>query len=1127
MSVPVLVAAPRRFSRPAWFPLLSSFLFLFALALPGISFAAAPQVRFDLPADSAEASLKRLSRQSGVAVLFPTDVVSGIRTNAVHGEMTARAAIDALLAGTALVAVEGKSTGSLSVQRKEPAGSGKNGPPRDGPAATDRSRESSKKKEPELPPNQEPMKRNIILSQLAAALALLTAPAEAQTASTATASSAPAGEKAIELSPFVVNAEEDTGYVATNTLGGSRLNTRLIDTAAAIDVLTVELLQDIGAFSLEEALEYATNTSNDLAVSEGSDNLQFEVSANRVNMRGIPATRTRNYLPISYSADTYNVERVEEQRGPNSILFGIGSPAGIVNVNTKRAIIGRSSHGASLTYNSAGGYRAALDLNQKAGGSLAFRLNLLHSDLDDEISHHAYRKTDGLHFATSAKLGERIRIRAEIETANDKSVQPNRRRITNSVTRWLLHPATPGYIIQNNAAPGVVLADAGIQSTGTAVKYTWIDNNNSAINFQNLHQTTGSTPGSFFEGGANFLELDHPDLWDMSVNPGGPGQLRKNTFSAWGGAMDIKITEMTFIELAFGHNELESDGVAFIDESLRASPNRYYVNGTTPNPYAGNMYFEGQWRQFYSSKEYDSYRATLSQELDLKKFGNYRIALMYEHDDEANFTIQRREGWRRADGRGGPNVSPMNAANKVWRRHYIEPGDLGNWKSYYASSPAIAMIPEVQFDTGQTYHSAWYNQNGGQVNDQSYKTALIGVQARYLKNRLVVGLGYREDTLDQRLYSNRVAGSTTVFLLDEFGDRTYTRERWTDATYKGKTKTAGSVFHINEHLRLMYNYSNNFGLPHPSKFSYPDNGSPDNTEGIGHDYGVGFSFFDNKLSGRLTRFTTDATNAADFAFNLTNTTNTLLNALVLRGALTQPQADAMEISGTGGTFDQHVEGYEFSLTYNPTRNWRFRGSYSYTDGYRANSYPEMVEYLTDPSGRLGGFGGLSFFENPAFANYLLSDSGANAAKTVAEFIDEFKNQLSAAQRLDGVALSKNVPHKANFFTRYSFSEGRLKGLFVGGGVKYQSAVDLGVFRQANGDPVRMSGDSRWTADALLGYSFRKIFGLKRVSVQLNITNVFNDDDPIIIRRFDTPPFAVRAVTYERPRQWRLTTNFGF
>ncbi len=73
---------------------------------------------FNLPADRAESSLKRLSAQSGIEVLFPTAAVAGVRTNAVRGEMTARAALDAMLAGTGLVAVQGKNSNSLSVRRE-------------------------------------------------------------------------------------------------------------------------------------------------------------------------------------------------------------------------------------------------------------------------------------------------------------------------------------------------------------------------------------------------------------------------------------------------------------------------------------------------------------------------------------------------------------------------------------------------------------------------------------------------------------------------------------------------------------------------------------------------------------------------------------------------------------------------------------------------------------------------------------------------------------------------------------------------------------------------------------------------------------------------------------------------
>ena len=45
---------------------------------------------------------------------------------------------------------------------------------------------------------------------------------------------------------FTVNTSRDTGYSAENTLAGSRLNTKLRDTASSVAVFTKEFLTDIG-----------------------------------------------------------------------------------------------------------------------------------------------------------------------------------------------------------------------------------------------------------------------------------------------------------------------------------------------------------------------------------------------------------------------------------------------------------------------------------------------------------------------------------------------------------------------------------------------------------------------------------------------------------------------------------------------------------------------------------------------------------------------------------------------------------------------------------------------------------------------------------------------------------------
>src|SRR5882724_5661649 len=100
------------------FLLLSCFVF----ALFGITtavFAANDEKKsFDLPSDTAERSLRLFSVQSGIPVMFPTQITRDIRTQSVKGEFTPRAALDRMLDGTGLVVAQDDQTGSLTVQRR-------------------------------------------------------------------------------------------------------------------------------------------------------------------------------------------------------------------------------------------------------------------------------------------------------------------------------------------------------------------------------------------------------------------------------------------------------------------------------------------------------------------------------------------------------------------------------------------------------------------------------------------------------------------------------------------------------------------------------------------------------------------------------------------------------------------------------------------------------------------------------------------------------------------------------------------------------------------------------------------------------------------------------------------------
>lgn len=101
-------------------------LLLLSLSLAVFGFAAdAAKKNFNVPADDAARALKQFATQSGEQLLFSPSDVSGVKTLAIKGSLTAREALEKMLEGTTLVVAQDKSTGALAV-RKETAAESKN-----------------------------------------------------------------------------------------------------------------------------------------------------------------------------------------------------------------------------------------------------------------------------------------------------------------------------------------------------------------------------------------------------------------------------------------------------------------------------------------------------------------------------------------------------------------------------------------------------------------------------------------------------------------------------------------------------------------------------------------------------------------------------------------------------------------------------------------------------------------------------------------------------------------------------------------------------------------------------------------------------------------------------------------
>jgi outer membrane receptor protein involved in Fe transport len=220
-------------------------------------------------------------------------------------------------------------------------------------------------------------------SALAFLLALgLIAPFPAQTVATPPANQV---EKPLVLETFTVNVEKDNGYIATDSLAGGRQASPIRVTPTAMSSITGQFIDDLGLTNLQDVLKWSLSTvptADRNGFNGGSGGGVFNFWS--ISTRGGQSVQggnppTKNYFPLYVISDTYNVDRVEFDQGPNSILFGIGDIGGAVSSYTKVARFDKDFNRFNLSLDNYGGYRGTIDVNQSAG-NLALRVNAVMAD---------------------------------------------------------------------------------------------------------------------------------------------------------------------------------------------------------------------------------------------------------------------------------------------------------------------------------------------------------------------------------------------------------------------------------------------------------------------------------------------------------------------------------------------------------------------------------------------------------------------------------------------------------------------------------------------------------------------------------------------------------------------------
>lgn len=183
------------------------------------------------------------------------------------------------------------------------------------------------------------------------------------------------------------------GYVAENTMAGTKTNTSVTEIPNSIYVVTKQQMIDQQAQSVQDALKYTagiysgtlgTNASGSAADSNGA-----------IYQRGFTTTQfVDGLLSNSVSAGETNfLERVEAINGPASVMYGQTAPGGMIAMSLKKPTE-TPLHQVSVGFGNWGRYEATADVSDKItkSGNVRYRLAAIGVTQGTQTDHVDYKR---------------------------------------------------------------------------------------------------------------------------------------------------------------------------------------------------------------------------------------------------------------------------------------------------------------------------------------------------------------------------------------------------------------------------------------------------------------------------------------------------------------------------------------------------------------------------------------------------------------------------------------------------------------------------------------------------------------------------------------------------------------
>lgn len=1069
---------------------------------------AAERKPFDIPAGTADKTLKQFTAQSGAEVVYAAEVVRGLTTPAVRGNLTPAEALDQLLANSPLSARQDSRNGTFMIAR-DPNGQ------RAAPA----------------PASVRPVNNPVV------------------------------GET-VQLSPFVISDSVDSGWIATETLAGSRLRTDFRDVPNQIETLTKEFMSDLAVTNLEEAMSYTANVESIFEYGAGRTSIQ---AGSRVRSLG-NGTLTRNFFTIHNLTDNFSLERVTVASGPNAILFGLGSASGIMDATPARAKM-RNRYGFEVQYDSEDSKRGTFDANVVVlPEKFAVRLMGLSKRGFSSIKPNLDRD-ERLYGALTFAPFKHTKLILQGERANRNLNRAIRLPPADYVTPWLYANQIPGsgytsarptynntslaaiagnrIFVQHSEAPLVIAGDSGPMRS-------W----RNSVTVRNPSQLPGVDP--VFDSGL-IVTLRDSAIFPFDVNVTGTARTSLLGAITKTAILEQRLADNLFLELAYNrenaydHRFYAGGASSGNDWAVYADANQFIPGTNTPNPNLGKLYFQGLTPTNLEFEDREDWRATLSYEIDLaRKFsdrgvwgrwlGRHRVAGLYT---QSQSDIRRQGAFNRRilDEPSLPGVTLRARTFQNWAvhvsripqfRHYFDnpyqtpgaPGSLtADWTMTDANGrPYTLYSLETPLRAANGQRLAAGGVTAASLNQANAQ--ILAWQGFFLpdqkhRDRLVLTYGWRKDTaksapLDLGSVTRDFSGLYPVIWdvrYDRYG-----------ASQSGINRNLGVVTRPIPWASVFYNHSTTFDL-NIGRFDPFGNEIP-GAGGRGKDYGVRFDLLADKISLRVNRYensigpTTTTNQIAAFVSNFGTLENRVqeLDPSAPRLNVNDGNRRGFPIAGSGNYFitvNGRARGYELELNLTPTPNWNIRLNGAKSEAMESDIgkawYAWRDARLPVWQAIVAKNGEVDAVGRP------VTWSTARISSASSQTLEQYYNNTIVGQAFafmsaaDGRSKDNARPLRGNLITNYRFSEGLLKGFNVGGVVRYRAAPNLGYGTKTSPGGTTIFdldkeyiGQPETYVDFLAGYRGRlKAFGGFNYRVQLNVRNVLNKHDPVPAAAFTT------------------------